>query len=236
MSEATREAAEPLFGSLTKFALGSVGSKVVMAVTGVGLWLFIMAHLAGNVTVYLGRDTFNHYAAALHQTPALLWFVRVCLLVGFPLHIVTALRTAAANRAARPVPYAHGNNSPATMAAKSMLLSGLVVVAFLLYHLAHFTWRMTGPMPAPLPSGEFDAYSMVVMGFQQPLIAIFYIVGQLLLAAHLSHGLYSMFQHLGLWGRKWTPWLKGAAQVVGYGLCVIFASIPFSVLLGFVKP
>lgn len=236
MSEATREAAEPLFGSLTRFALGSVGSKVVMAVTGLGLWLFIVAHLAGNTTVYLGRETFNHYAAALRETPALLWFVRLCLIVGFPLHVVTAVRTAALSRAARPVGYAYGNHAPARMAATSMLLSGLVVLSFFLYHLAHFTWRLTGPMPPPLLSGGWDAYSMVVLGFQQPAIAVLYIVAQILLAAHLSHGLYSMFQHLGLWGHRFTPWVKGAAQVVAYGVCAVFASIPLSVLLGFVQP
>ena len=236
MSEVTRDAAEPLFGSLTRFALGSVGSKMVMSVTGMGLWLFIVAHLAGNATIYLGHSTFNHYAAALHQTPALLWFVRGGMIIGFPLHIAAALRTAALNRAARPVPYAYGDKAPARLAAKSMLLSGLVVAAFFVYHLAHFTWKVTGPMPQVLASGEIDPYSMVVLGFRNPFIAVFYIVGQILLAAHLSHGLYSMFQHLGLWGRRWTPWLKGTAQVVGYGLCALFASVPLSVLLGFVKP
>ena len=80
MSEVTRDAAEPLFGSLTKFALGSVGSKNLMAITGMGLCLFLFAHLAGNLTIYLGRDTFNHYATALHQTPALLWLIRVASL------------------------------------------------------------------------------------------------------------------------------------------------------------
>ena len=77
---------------------------------------------------------------------------------------------------------------------------------------------------------------MLVMGFQQPLIAGFYIVAMVLLAAHLSHGVYSLFQHLGAWGTKWTPALKGASLVIGYGLCALFASIPLAVLLGFVKP
>ncbi|MEW5737469.1 MAG: succinate dehydrogenase cytochrome b subunit [Myxococcota bacterium] len=241
MAEATelrRETtAEPLFGSLAKFAMSSVGSKMVMAVTGIGLWLFITAHLAGNLTVYLGRDTFNSYGAALHHNPPLLWGMRLALLIGFPLHILTALRTVALNRAARPVDYAFANRSPARAAAKGMMLSGAVVLAFFLYHLAHFTWRVTGPQPAALlPSGDWDAYSMLVMGFQQPVIAGFYLLGQVLLAAHLSHGLYSMFQHLGLWGRRWTPWLKNASLVVGYGLCLGFASIPLAVLAGILKP
>jgi succinate dehydrogenase / fumarate reductase cytochrome b subunit len=241
MSEATelrREtSAEPLFGSLAGFAASSVGSKMVMAVTGLGLWAFIVGHLLGNLLAYAGRDAFNQYAATLHNTPALLWSARIALLVGFPLHILTALRTVAMNREARPLEYAYQNKTPARLAAKSMMLSGLVVLVFFAYHLAHFTWRWTGPMPAaPLPNGDWDAYSMLVMGFQQPLIAGFYVLAQVLLAAHLSHGLYSMFQHLGLWGRRWTPWLKGAAQLVGYGLCLGFASIPLSVLLGIIKP
>lgn len=237
-SELRREAAsEPLFGSLATFAMSSVGSKVVMAVTGIGLWLFITAHLAGNLTAFLGREIFNGYAAALHHNQPLLWGMRLALLIGFPLHILTAARTVALNRAARPVEYAWANKSPARGAAETMMLSGAVVLAFLLYHLAHFTWRVTGPMPAaPLPSGDWDAYSMLVMGFQQPLIAGFYLLGQVLLAAHLSHGLYSMFQHLGLWGRRWTPWLQSASLVVGYGLCIAFASIPLAVLLGIIKP
>lgn len=223
MAEVTR--AEPLFGNIVKFTMGSVGSKVVMAITGIGLWVFIMGHLAGNLTVYGGREMFNGYAEALHSKPALVWVVRLALIVGFPLHILTAMRTAMLNNAARPVPYAYANNAPARAAAKSMLISGAVVLAFFCYHIAHFTWRITGPMPA----GN-DPFAMVVMGFQQPFIAIFYIVAQVLLAAHLSHGLYSMFQHLGLAGKAWTPWVKNAALVVGYGLCAAFASIPFAVL------
>lgn len=228
---------EPLFGSLIKFTMGTIGSKVVMAITGVGLWLFIMAHLAGNLTVFAGRDVFNMYASKLHETPALLWFVRACLIVGFPLHIITAARTVMLNRQARPVAYAYENRAPARMAAKSMMISGAVVLAFFGYHIAHFTWRATGPQPsALLPNGNWDAYTMLVMGFSQPLIAGFYVLAQLLLASHLSHGLYSMFQHLGLWGRRWTPWVKNAALLVGWALCAAFASIPVSVLLGIVKP
>lgn len=241
MAEATelrRETtAEPLFGSLAKFAMSSVGSKVVMAVTGIGLWLFITGHMAGNLTAYIGRDAFNNYAATLHATPLLLWTVRIALIIGFPLHILTAIRTVQLNRDARPEDYAFANKSPARAAAKSMMLSGLVVLAFFGYHIAHFTWRVTGPQPsALLPSGNYDAYTMLVMGFQQPLIPGFYLLAQVLLAAHLSHGLYSMFQHLGLWGRRWTPWLKNASLVVGYGLCLGFSATPIAVLLGIIKP
>ncbi|MFT3708814.1 MAG: succinate dehydrogenase cytochrome b subunit [Archangium sp.] len=228
---------DTLIGSLMKFATSSVGSKIVMALTGLGLWLFVIAHLAGNLTAFAGKETFNHYAEALKGNPPLLWGVRIALLIGFPLHILTAINTARKNREARPVAYAFESRAKATMASKSMVLTGLLVLAYFGYHLAHFTWHLTGPQPTSmLPNGSYDAYTMLVMGFQQPLIALLYVVAQVLLAAHLSHGIYSLFQHLGLWGAKWTPFLKNGALIVGYGLCAAFASIPLAVLLGFIKP
>jgi succinate dehydrogenase / fumarate reductase cytochrome b subunit len=114
-----------------------------------------------------------------------------------------------------------------------MVLSGLVVLAFFAFHLSQFTWRIVG---LGADAATLTPYQMLIRGFQQPVIAGFYILAQVLLAAHLSHGLYSMFQHLGVWGKKWTPWLKNAALVVGYGLCAAFASLPLSVLLGIIKP
>lgn len=228
---------ESLVGSLVKFMKSSVGAKVVMAITGLGLWLFIIGHLAGNLLAYIGRDTFNAYATALKSNAPLLWGTRTALLIGIPLHVFTAIRTVQLNRAARPIGYAYANKTPARAAAKSMMLSGLVVLVYFAYHIAHFTLHVTGPQPAALlPDGHYDAYSMLVMGFQQPLIALLYVVAQVLLAAHLSHGIYSIFQHLGFWGPKWTPFLKNAALVVGYGICAAFASIPLSVLLGIIKP
>lgn len=228
---------QSLLGSLMKFMSSAVGSKVVMALTGLGLWLFVTGHLAGNLLAFVGRDAFNGYATALKSNAPLLWGTRLALLIGFPLHIFTAIRTVQLNRAARPVQYAYANRAPARTAAKTMMLSGAVVAVYFLYHLAHFTWHITGPQPtALLPDGHYDAYSMLVMGFQQPLIALLYVGAQILLAAHLSHGIYSISQHLGFWGPKWTPFLKNAALVIGYGLCAAFAAIPLSVLLGFIKP
>jgi succinate dehydrogenase / fumarate reductase, cytochrome b subunit len=211
----------------------TVGAKMLMAVTGMGLWLFLVAHLAGNLTAYLGAETFNKYAAALKANPPILWFVRICLMAGFPLHIYTAIRTSKLNADARPVAYAATPKAPIGLAAKTMLISGLVVLAFFLFHLAHFTWHQVGPMPADV---ETNPYAMLVLGFQQKPLAILYIVGQVLLAGHLSHGLYSMFQHLGLHGKRWTPFVKTFALAVGYGLCLAFASIPLSVMFGVIKP
>ncbi|MCA2978872.1 MAG: succinate dehydrogenase cytochrome b subunit [Myxococcaceae bacterium] len=239
MSEAAElkrdDTVEPLFGSLVKFARSSVGSKVVMALTGVVLWGFVMGHLAGNLLAFLGRDAFNAYAAALKGNPPLLWGTRLTLMLCVPVHFYFAFRSSRANADARPVAYAYENKTPARLASKTMMLSGLVVGTFLLYHLAHFTLRLVNVTAAKGPGGDFSPFDMLVEGFKNPLIALIYIAGQLLLAQHLSHGISSLFQHLGLWGRRFSPWLKRAALVVGYGLCAAFITIPVSVLLGVIK-
>lgn len=212
------------------FFSSSIGSKMVMAITGLGIWLFLVAHLLGNLTLYFGAETFNGYAELLASKPALVWLVRIGLLVAFPLHIYSAIRASLQNQAARPQGYAYNRLVPARYAAKSMMLSGATILAFLLFHLAHFTWQVVGPMPA-----THDPYQMVVLGFQNPAIVIFYLAGQFLLAGHLSHGLYGMWQHLGVAGPRFTKVAYRAALVVGYGLCAAFASIPIAVFLGVIK-
>jgi succinate dehydrogenase / fumarate reductase cytochrome b subunit len=232
---------ETLVGSLMKFFSGAIGAKVTMAVTGLGLWAFTIGHMSGNLLAFVGKDAFNHYAATLQGTPLLLWPARLALLIGVPLHFYTALRTVQLNKAARPEAYAYQERTPVRLAARTMLLSGLVVGAFFAYHIAHFTLRVTGShnftdwVDPVTKLAHHDAYAMLVAAFQNPVIAGFYIVAQVLLAAHLSHGIYSLFQHLGIWGSKWTPFLKNASLVIGYGLCTGFAAIPLSVMLGIIK-
>ncbi len=208
----------------------SIGIKVLMAVSGLCLWLFLVAHMAGNLTIFAGKASFNAYAAALHARPLILWVVRAGLIFMFPLHIVSAVLAAMADRRARPIDYAYPSRTPVRLAARSMLISGFAILAFLLYHLAHFTWNITGPMPA-----EHDPYAMVVMGFQNPVIATLYIVAQILLAAHLSHGLYAVFQHLGVWGNRLTARVHLGAKIVGYGMCAAFCTTPLAVLLGWIS-
>ncbi len=228
-------AAPPFFAPVISFLMGSVGSKVMMAATGLGLWLFVTGHLAGNLLAFVGRDAFNAYAAGLKGNPVLLWGARAALLLGFPLHLFFAVRTSQQNSAARPVAYAYPNKTPTSLAAKTMLISGFVVLAFFLYHLGHFTLRLVNVTDALGPNGQFSPFDMLVQGFKNPLIAGFYIAGQVLLAMHLSHGISALFQHLGLWGRRWTPWIQRTGQMVGYGLSAGFISIPLAVLAGVIK-
>ncbi|MBX7116063.1 MAG: succinate dehydrogenase cytochrome b subunit [Myxococcaceae bacterium] len=217
----------------------SIGAKVVMAVTGVGIWFWFLTHMAGNLMIYAGPEVMNSYAAKLHATPALLWVARIALLIAFPLHIGSAIRTNLHAKAARPVAYAYENRSQANPGSKTMLISGLLVATFILYHLAHFTWHWFGADNVRTITIDglqgIDTYRMVVLGFQQPVIALIYIAAQILLAQHLVHGLYSMCQHVGLWGASWTPAVKRAAYVLAYGVAAGFISIPLSVMFGLVK-
>jgi succinate dehydrogenase / fumarate reductase, cytochrome b subunit len=229
--------APPLGAKVLAFAQSSIGAKVVMAVSGLLMFGFAIAHLAGNLLIYAGREAFNQYAAALHAVPELLWVARLGLIAATVAHIVSAIRCNSLNAQARPVPYAFGPKTPVKRSATAMIYSGGFVLAYLGFHLAHLTFRATHPEHVQLlPDGHnTDVYLMAVKGFSIWWISGFYVVAMLLLASHLSHGIYSMVQHLGLYGRSWTPFVKISANVIGWGLCLAFASIPISVLLGLVK-
>src|SRR4051812_5497468 len=126
---APRGQGEPLLAGFMRFALSSVGAKAVMAITGIIVWLFVIAHLAGNLAMWVGADAMNHYAHALASNPPLVWTVRIGLLIAFPLHIFSAARAASLNRQARPVPYAYPVKTPATMGGRSMMWTGVALLA-----------------------------------------------------------------------------------------------------------
>lgn len=212
------------------FFTTSIGAKVLMAVSGLFLGLFIVSHLAGNLTAYAGAETFNAYANGLREHPALLWGARLGLIASFAVHIYAAVVTIRWNQEARPIAYATPSRTPASVAGRSMALTGFMVLAFLAYHLAHLTWHLTGPV-------QFtgDRYALLVHGFQVPSIALLYVVAQLLLAAHLSHGFRSIWTHLGFTGTFLTRHGKRVADLLAYGICAAFASIPVAVLLGVIR-
>lgn len=222
------------------FFVSTIGSKIVMAVTGVMLLLFVFGHLAGNLQIFLGRTALNDYAAGLRKLGPLLWVARIGLLAAFLLHIDAAVRLTLRSQAARPVPYAKVRHSVTTYAARTMVISGILVVLYVLYHLMHFTWGWVAPSAYQLTEmvdgvARHDVYGMVVAGFQQPLIAIVYVVAQAVLAMHLSHGASSLMQTLGVRG----PLFEGVKTYVGPAIALLvfvgYVSIPAAVLLGIVK-
>ena len=155
------------------------------------------------------------------------------------LHIYFTIRLAIDNRRARPVAYKKKEHVKATFASRSMVISGLVVFAFILYHLAHFTVRVTDPRFELLkadPLYGVDVYSMMVYGFQNPIVSAFYILALFLLALHLSHGASSFFQSLGLNDKKLTPRLERWGRIFAWLIFVGYISIPVAVLLGLVLP
>lgn len=206
------------------------GKKAVMAITGIGLFGFILGHMLGNLQVFLGREAFNRYAAFLRVEPALLWAVRIGLLVFVTLHIWATIQLALLNKLnARPVGYVKKRNVGSSYASRTMYWSGPIIAAFVIYHLMQFTWGVGGT-----PYEEGDAYNNLVRGFQVIPIALAYIVAMGLLLLHLYHGVWSMFQTLGVNHPRYTPLLRRFAQVISIVLFVGFSSIPVAVIAGWV--
>jgi len=219
-----------LAGKALRFYDSTIGKKAVMAVTGLILFGFLIAHMLGNLQIFIGEAQMNHYAETLHGNPPLLWSVRIVLIISVILHIWAWIQLASIKREARPVRYVKSANVQASLGSRTMSLSGPIIAAFVILHLLHFT---TGTIH---PGGfvELHAYQNVVLGFT-PVFAILYIAVMLLVGTHLSHGIWSMFQSIGFSHPRYTPLLKKFAAVFSWILIGGFISVPLSVLLGIVK-
>jgi succinate dehydrogenase / fumarate reductase cytochrome b subunit len=225
--------------AFSSFYRSSVGKKMIVAMTGIVLIAFVIGHLLGNLQIFLGPDWVNSYAEHLRELGPLLWAIRAFLIVNVLLHIFYTISLAMENRRARPSNYKKRNYVKATFASRYMAMSGLIVLAFILYHLAHFTVRVTDPRFLLLkadPLNRYDVYSMMVYGFQNIFVSGFYVLGMFLLALHLSHGTSSFFQSLGLNDEKLAPRLAVAGRILAWLLFVGYTSIPVAVLLHLVKP
>ena len=207
----------------------TVGKKAIMAVTGVVLFGFVLGHMAGNLQFFLGPEVLNQYGHKLRELGPLLWVVRLVLLGTVALHITAALQLWLMNRAARPERYAKLTATTSTYASRTMVYSGPVLLAFVIYHLMHLTIGNAHPDF----NHDLNVYANVVRGFQQPLVALFYLVAMSLLCLHLYHGVWSMFQSLGLSHPKYTPKIKRFAAAVSLLLLAGFSSVPLAVLAGF---
>lgn len=220
-----------------RLSLSSIVKKSIMAVTGLALCGFVLAHMAGNLQIFLGQDALNAYAAKLQHLGPFLWLMRIGLLVCFVAHIVTAALLTVENRHARPSPYLHQATVKATFASRTLPMTGLIVLGFLIYHLAHFTFKLTHPEHAHLSDalGRHDVYSMVVLSFREWPVSVAYVAAMVPLCLHLSHGAASLFQTLGLRHERYQPAIRCAAR--GFALLILAgnSSIPLAVLVGAVK-
>ena len=215
----------------------SVGKKLLMALTGFISFGYVAGHMLGNLQIFLGQDRLNAYAEALHSLGPLLWVIRAFLLVAFGVHIWLGTVLKLENMAARPVSYAKTNTVQATLASRTMIITGLTVLAFFVYHILHFTARVTNPDFAHLSDahGRYDVYSMVILGFRNGYISAFYLVAVGFLCYHLSHGISSMFQSMGWSGQRCERSLKRLGTAVSLIFFIGYASVPTAVLLGLVK-
>jgi succinate dehydrogenase / fumarate reductase cytochrome b subunit len=213
-----------------RFYASTVGKKAAMAVSGCILFLFVVGHLIGNLQIYEGPEKLNRYAALLRSMPALLWSVRTVLLAMVLLHIWSSVQLAARNIAARPVGYRKKKAVGSSYASRTMYWSGPIILAFIIYHLLDFTFGKVNPHFEP-----GNVYGNVVASFQLIPVAGFYILAMLLLCLHLYHGLWSMFQSLGIAHPRYTPMLRKGAAVVAALIAVGNISIPTAVLLGLLK-
>jgi succinate dehydrogenase / fumarate reductase, cytochrome b subunit len=222
---------------LSRLVLSSVGSKYVMALTGLGLMIFVIAHMTGNLLIYLGKDALNAYAHGLMEHPFLLWSARVGLLTIFLIHLFFALRTWQDNESARPIGYVRKDYVEANWASRHMMLTGVVILLFVIYHLLHFTFGLyVDPehFKYALEPKEGDVAGMVIAGFQQPMIAVTYILAQIFLGLHLWHGGSSWLQHLGLNGRGYDVVVNHLGAVVAAVVVAGNCSIPLVILMGWI--
>jgi len=224
-------AAAPPLKREVGFYEASIGKKVVMAVTGCILFLFVVGHLLGNLQVYLGPEVLNAYARKLRELGPLLWVVRGVLLLSVLVHIITGVQLWLANRAARPVGYVRRNWVRGSFSSRTMILSGPLIGLFVLYHLLHLTWGTVHPEF----NHELDVYANVVRGFSHWPASLAYIVAMVVLGFHLAHGIWSMFQSVGWNHPRYMPAIQKAAVVLAVLIVAGNISIPVAVLAGIVR-
>ena len=205
-----------------------------MAVTGAILFGYVVAHLLGNLQIYSAdHDKINRYAALLHDpnVAPLLWGARVILLAAVVLHIVAATQLWLLNRSARPVRYFKKDDVPASYAARTMVWSGPIIAAFVVFHVLHLTVGSVLPLQELGPN-QPNVRANVIFGFQQPAVAAAYIVAMLLLCLHLFHGVWSMFQSVGVSHPRYSVWLKRLAAIAALLIAIGNISIPVAALTG----
>jgi succinate dehydrogenase / fumarate reductase, cytochrome b subunit len=208
----------------------SIGKKVVMAITGLILFGFVIGHMLGNLQVFMGANQMNAYAAMLKANATLLWGVRIVLLVAVILHIVAAVQLTRMSQRSRPEGYHYKDVIQADYAARTMRWSGPIIAVFVIYHLLHFTTGSVHPQ-----FDVHDVYHNVISGFRVWPVSLFYIIAMVALAFHLWHGVWSLFQTLGLINPKSDKIIHRLAAIATLALVIGFISIPMAVLAGLIS-
>ncbi len=209
-----------------------------MAITGLILFGYVLGHMLGNLQIFApDKDQINHYAAFLHSTTnfAPLWIIRFVLLAAVILHIVASVQLWKMKRDARPAGYVRKRDVPTAYAARTMMWSGPIILAFVIFHVLHLTVGAVMPLrDVGGQANQPDVRYNIVSGFQNPLVAGFYILAMILLCMHLYHGLWSLCQSLGWMSPRYEGKVKRAAAALAVIICLGFISVPLAVLAGVV--
>ena len=215
----------------------SVGRKIIMAVTGIVLVSFVCVHLLGNSSMFVGADAINAYAQKLHSLGPFVWVFRLVMLVAFAIHIAFGIQLTLENKAATPETNVQVKRLKTGFGAETMIVSGGVLFFFVVYHILHFTARVTNPeIYVPLgDQGMVDVYFMVVNGFKSALPVLIYVIGMGFLFLHVSHGFQSLFQTLGLSNDKSLPVMGMFSKLIGFVLLLGYIAIPLSIVFGCIK-
>jgi succinate dehydrogenase / fumarate reductase cytochrome b subunit len=210
-----------------------------MAISGLILAGFVFVHMLGNLQAFLGQEALNAYAYKLQSIPAVLWGFRFVLLAATITHVLTAISLVRENKAARPVPNGDEKFYQATVASRTMGFSGALLFGFIVFHVLHYTVRITHPeyqeMHYHLAKADkdvHDVFKMIIAGFSKKWISALYIVCMAFLCLHLSHGVSSIFQTLGIRNETWRTRLDNIAVAYGWVVFIGFISVPVAVLTG----
>lgn len=222
-----------------QFFHSMIGRKIIMSVTGFSLVMFVSFHLLGNVSFYYGPGGINTYAEMLQGLGPFIWMVRLFMLIFLVFHVFFGILLTLENRRAKPEAYAVFLKLRSTFAARNMVWTGTITGSFLVYHLLHFTFYVTNPEISANRHidimGRPDVFIMVVLGFRDLAVACVYILALASLSLHLTHGIQSMFQTVGLNNERTERFMSRAGIAAAVVLFLGFVSIPISVLAGIMK-
>jgi succinate dehydrogenase / fumarate reductase cytochrome b subunit len=213
----------------------TLGKKAVMAVTGLVLLGFLLGHMLGNLQVFLGAETLDGYAHKLRALGPLLWGVRSIIMLSFVLHGWMVVDLYANSIAARPIGYRIQKTIATSYAAKAMWLSGIIILLFVVFHLAHFTFPGLSMSASYTHDAHGKVYQNVVNGFRVPWVTGVYLLAQVLLGLHIYHGAWSVLQTLGLSHPRYNAGLRGLAKTIALLIIVGNCTIPLAILAGLVK-
>jgi succinate dehydrogenase / fumarate reductase cytochrome b subunit len=211
----------------------NVGKKALMALSGIILFAYVVAHLLGNLQIYMGSEKINAYAHFLHSNEGMLWTARIVLLAAVLVHAIAGIQLWFRKRAARPIPYHTRENIQASAASRTMIVTGLLIGLFVVYHVLDLT---VGAARVPQQSfQDLNPAFNVTHGFAFAPAAIAYIVAMIALGLHLWHGVYSMFGSLGLTHPRYTEGVKKFAALAATLIALANISIPVAVLTGLLQ-